>query len=55
MPRISIDITEDEHREIKEAAARNGQSIKDFVIARTLNETTKAEAKAAFRELFDQA
>ncbi len=38
MPRISIDITREEHAKLKAIAALKGQSIKDFVLTRTLNE-----------------
>ena len=36
MSRISIDITEDEHKKLKAMAALRGQSIKDYVLERTL-------------------
>ena len=36
MSRISIDVTLDEHKKLKAMAALRGQSIKDFVIERTL-------------------
>lgn len=38
MPRLSIDITAEEHQKLKAIAALNGQSIKDFVLDRTLGE-----------------
>ena len=38
MPRLSIDITPEEHQKLKAIAALNGQSIKDFVLKRTLGE-----------------
>ena len=38
MPRLSIDITPEEHQELKAIAALKGQSIKDFVLQRTLGE-----------------
>ena len=37
MPRLSIDISTEEHRQLKAIAALNGQSIKDYVVARTLH------------------
>jgi Antitoxin ParD len=37
MPRLSIDISSDEHKQLKVIAALNGQSIKDYVVARTLH------------------
>jgi len=36
MPRLSIDITAQEHQRLKAIAALNGQSLKDFVLSRTL-------------------
>jgi len=39
MPRLSIDITPEEHQKLKAIAALKGQSIKDFVLKRTLGET----------------
>ena len=37
MPRLSIDISTEEHRQLKAIAALNGQSIKDYVVTRTLH------------------
>lgn len=36
MPRLSIDITREQHQKLKATAALNGQSIKDYVIERAL-------------------
>ena len=36
MPRLSIDITKEEHRRLKASAALEGQSLKDYVITRVL-------------------
>jgi uncharacterized protein (DUF1778 family) len=36
MGRISIDVTEDEHKKLKAMAALLGQSIKNYVLERTL-------------------
>jgi ParD-like antitoxin of type II ParDE toxin-antitoxin system len=36
MSRISIDVTKGEHRKLKAMAALRGQSIKDYVLERTL-------------------
>ncbi len=36
MSRISIDVSAEEHKKLKALAALRGQSIKDFVIERTL-------------------
>ena len=38
MPRLSIDITAEEHQKLKAIAALKGQSIKDFVLKRTLGD-----------------
>ncbi len=38
MPRLSIDITPEEHQKLKAIAALRGQSIKDYVLKRTLGE-----------------
>lgn len=39
MPRLSIDITSDEHQKLKAIAALKGQSIKDYVLSQTLSKT----------------
>ena len=49
MSRISIDVTDDEHKKLKAMAALRGKSIKDFVLERTL--VTNASDDAALREL----
>jgi uncharacterized protein (DUF1778 family) len=49
MSRISIDVTDDEHKKLKAMAALRGQSIKDYVLERTLR-TARAES-AALQEL----
>lgn len=36
MPRLSIDITAEEHQKLKAIAAIKGQSIKDYVLNKTL-------------------
>ena len=38
MPKLSIDITPEEHRKLKAIAALKGQSIKDYVLNRTLGD-----------------
>ncbi len=38
MPRLSIDITPEEHQKLKAIAALKGESIKDYVLKRTLGE-----------------
>ena len=39
MPRLSIDITAEEHQKLKAIAALKGQSVKEFVLKRTLGDT----------------
>ncbi len=43
MPRLSIDITAEEHQKLKAIAALKGQSIKDFVLNRTLGEAPSVD------------
>ena len=38
MPRLSIDITPEEHQKLKAIAALKGESIKDYVLKRTLDD-----------------
>ena len=42
MPRLSIDITSEEHQKLKAIAALKGQSIKDYVLKRTLGDAPEA-------------
>ena len=49
MSRISIDVTDDEHKKLKAVAALRGKSIKDYVLERTLG--TDGSDDAALREL----
>ena len=49
MSRISIDVTDDEHKKLKAVAALRGKSIKDYVLERTLG--TDESDNAALREL----
>lgn len=44
MGRISIDVTDQEHRQLKALAALRGQSVKDFVLAQTLGNEALMEA-----------
>ncbi|MDU8943207.1 antitoxin [Rhodophyticola sp. MJ-SS7] len=39
MPRLSIDISLEEHQKLKAIAALKGQSIKDYVLGRALGDT----------------
>ena len=56
MPRLSIDITPEEHQKLKAIAALKGESIKDYVLKRTLgdapalNGMSDDEAVAALAE-----
>ncbi|NJO32018.1 MAG: antitoxin [Sphingomonadales bacterium] len=38
MPRLSIDITPEEHQKLKAIAALKGESIKEYVLKRTLGD-----------------
>jgi len=49
MSRISIDVTDDEHKKLKAIAALRGKSIKDYVLERTLG--TGESDNAALQEL----
>ena len=53
MSRISIDISDEEHRKLKAMAALKGQSLKDFLLQRTLGETTETDDEAALVELVE--
>lgn len=51
MPRISIDVTPEQHKSIKAIAALQGQSIKDYILEQSLirddkNDWTQDEKKA---------
>ena len=39
MPRLSIDISPEDHQKLKAIAALKGQSIKDYVLGRALGDT----------------
>lgn len=43
MPRLSIDITPEEHQKLKAIAALKGESIKDYVLKRTLGDAPALE------------
>ena len=56
MPRLSIDITPEEHQKLKAIAALKGQTIKDFVLDRTLGALPQLEQMSeedALRALSD--
>jgi uncharacterized protein (DUF1778 family) len=51
--RLSIEVTSDQHKRLKAAAALQGESIKDYVLKRTLpneNELTALQALEEFLE-----
>ena len=56
MPRLSIDITPEEHQKLKAIAALRGQSIKEYVLKRTLGDApalddmSEAEAVSALAD-----
>lgn len=57
MPRLSIDLSSQEHRQLKAMAALKGQSIKDYVLSRALVDMpdpktmTDEEALQALKQL----
>lgn len=51
MSRISIDVTADEHKRLKALAALEGQSIKEFVLSRTLSRSDSNNESEAMKEL----
>jgi len=56
MPRLSIDITQEEHQKLKAIAALKGQSIKDYVLNRALRDAPALEGMSddeAFSALAD--
>jgi len=59
MPRLSIDITPEEHQKLKAIAALKGQSIKDYVLNRALRDApslegmTEDEAFSALAEFLE--
>ncbi|PCH63205.1 MAG: antitoxin [Gammaproteobacteria bacterium] len=46
--RLSIEVTKDQHQQLKASAALQGQSIKNYVLERTLPNT---DEQAALRKL----
>jgi len=59
MPRLSIDITPEQHQKLKAVAALKGQSIKDYVLRRTLGDApalydmNEEEAVAALADFLE--
>ena len=54
MSRILIDVTDQEHRKLKALAALQGQSVKDFVLARTIGEQALDADLAELEALLDK-
>lgn len=60
MPRLSIDLTEQQHQHLKAVASLNGQTIKDYVLSRAFSDVpgaanmTEEAALQAMRDLLDQ-
>lgn len=56
MPRLSIDITPEDHQRLKALAALKGESLKDFVLRRTLGDVPEVSGmseEAALAQLRD--
>lgn len=54
MSRISIDVSDREHKKLKAMAALRGQSIKDFVLERALGDESETAALKELEELLDR-
>ena len=54
LSRISIDVTDAEHAKLKALAALKGQSIKDFVLSRTIGDVELAPHLAELEALLDE-
>jgi len=54
MSRISIDVTDAQHRKLKALAALNGQSVKHFVLARTIGDQAQDADLSELEELLDK-
>lgn len=46
MPRLSIELTVEQHKRLKAFAALRGQSIKDYVLQQSLNSLPDVEQEA---------
>jgi predicted transcriptional regulator len=46
MPRLSIELTPEQHKRLKAIAALRGQSIKDYVLQRSLESIPSTEQEA---------
>ncbi len=51
MPRLSIDITDEEHRRLEASAALEGRSIEDYVLTRALADAPETDALSALAEV----
>lgn len=52
MPRISIDLTSEQHKRLKSLAARRGLSLDDYVLERSLDDQPLSEDEGnALRDL----
>ena len=54
MGRIFIDVTEAEHRKLEALAALRGQSVKDFVLARTIGDQAEDADLSELEKLLDE-
>lgn len=54
MSRISIDVTDAQHKQLKALAALQGKTIKEFVLASTLGSEKASEDLAELEALLDQ-
>ena len=54
MSRISIDVTDAEHRKLKALAALQGQSVKHFVLARMIGDQAQDAELAELEKLLDK-
>jgi plasmid stability protein len=59
MPRLSIDVSSQQHQQLKVGAALHGQTIKDFVLTRALsgdggNEMSEKAALLALQGLLNE-
>ena len=54
MGRISIDVTDAQHQQLKALAALQGKSIKEFVLERTLGDADQADAIAELQAILER-
>ncbi len=53
MPRLSIEISEQQHQHLKAVAAFNGQTIKDYVLSRAFSDVPHMGEEEALRAMRD--